>query len=1153
MYVTIGGVDYTDVISQSETPENVSGSNYIHIQGALSDPNTTNEFIVEDINQTISLQDFMEVIVWDENAPALNGIATVPAMNYALNPLLINTGGAEPSNWTVGGTLGSGVWSYPQEQAVITFANTTSGTALQQQTTLINKVVAGVEYMISVYMTGGGTISNIQALLQITFTDINGNTLGSVISQTYTPTSSEQHISLSGTAPANAVFAIMAFGGQPTVSGTNSGTITFSSVQFEPMWFADKGVNYPTPDCNFGQANSIILPDGTCSRACRIFTGYIEDLKNYYVGTQRYYDVNCAATSKMLETLGLINISYSNAYDTYIINDLLTNSYSSIYAGILSTGQQNQFAPASTIVQGTLTPDITYTDNFLKDVLNGLSDTSGSLFYVDQYYYIWYVPPYWIAAAVSLSDNPDFVTTFPYHDFNVEYDGSTMGNRIKVEGNKQNATAVDDTFSGDGVTTTFDLTLPPYTVQSVTIGGVKQTTGVYGVDTFSTSRLGGYKALVNKQQQYILFKTAPVSGSNNIVVEYTYEDAVIAQVLSPDSYAKYGRWFDRKVSDSNLTSTTAAKNRGLAELTKYAFSRTIPTFSTYDLFIPVGATVLLTCEGEGWTSQPFTVQTFETVPQGAGVYKYNYTAGSYNPTLIDHIRNLNKSLNRSTTTANVQVIVTIDAALFDTLSYSDATSATVQQTNPYNNYRAAVLADGPDVYYRLDESSGTTATDSSGNAYNGTYASSGVTYSEPGALVGNTDTAVLLDGVAGDIACPSGVNPATWAHITVEAWVNLSNKSFLTTPTIAANAIPLSSNTGFSLWFDAEATGVHFMVGNGTTYADAHYSPFFQPGVWYHLVGVWDGSTVRLYVNGVQKATASLSGSIASAASAPIIGHNPAGSSDYLPATIGQAAIYNAALSAIRVATHYTYGLGAMIYTYDVYKNTVLADKPQAYYRFDEASGTTANDQSGNGYNGTYAASGVTLAQPGALAGDTDTAALFDGVAGEMTCPSGLNPSAYTALTVEIWINFSSIPSSAIRIVDNHAPSTSKGFALYFTANAATLDFSVGNSTTFGLATYTGTFVVGTWYHIVGVWNGSTITIYLNGQSVATASLSGGSLGSVPTAIAFGYNIVSGGGYFPGDFDEGAIYNAALSAARVLAHYNKGLYAPPKYGLASYS
>jgi hypothetical protein len=47
------------------------------------------------------------------------------------------------------------------------------------------------------------------------------------------------------------------------------------------------------------------------------------------------------------------------------------------------------------------------------------------------------------------------------------------------------------------------------------------------------------------------------------------------------------------------------------------------------------------------------------------------------------------------------------------------------------DYRAAVMADTPSGYWRLDETSGTAAADASGNGNAGTYAG-GVTLNEPG-------------------------------------------------------------------------------------------------------------------------------------------------------------------------------------------------------------------------------------------------------------------------------------------------------------------------------------------------------------------------------------------------------------------------------------
>src|SRR6266567_2362739 len=87
-----------------------------------------------------------------------------------------------------------------------------------------------------------------------------------------------------------------------------------------------------------------------------------------------------------------------------------------------------------------------------------------------------------------------------------------------------------------------------------------------------------------------------------------------------------------------------------------------------------------------------------------------------------------------------------------------------------------------------------------------------------------------------------------------------------------------------------------------------------------------------------------------------------------------------------------------------LYSTTVLADAPVGYFRLDQASGTTANDSSGNGFNATYSGSGITYSQAGALAGDSDTAILFNGTSGKITCPGGLSAVGYGQITVEAWV-----------------------------------------------------------------------------------------------------------------------------------------------------
>lgn len=659
MYTIIGMRDMTDYISPTNEPNGSTQSGGITYSATLSDPATTWDFVVDDVNQTLSIQNFQPVIVWDENVPPLGGVAMIPSMNFVRNGLHLDQA---PSS--VGGTLSS--ITIPIGYTVnMTFSNNALGSGYVQQQTLLGYVQPGVQYMFSAYINATSPV-NIQYLLEIDWLDINGNVLSSVTGAA-TPPTSQQRLNITGTAPANTIYILVKVGGQ-TTSTTNSGTLTIGTLQLEPMWFTSKGVSYPTQDCNFNQQTCVLMPDGTTSRKCRLFSGYVEDHINAYAGKQRHTTVQCASSSKLLETAGYISASYTSTVDSSILSNAIsllpTNA---AIIGQLSTGQQNTFAPSSTLIAGVTVDSISFNNANIREVSNGLTAQSGSIYFVDPYYYFWYVPPSFTGTVVMLSDTPDNTNSFSYHDFSVEYDSTNPVNVGRVQGSKQNAAAITDMFSGDGSTTVFNLLHPPYTVQTVTVGGTGQRTGVDGVDKLGAT----FAALVNKQKQIITFGTAPGSGSNNVIVTYTYEDQVISDVIAADAVAQQKAQFWGLISDSNITSTTAAKNRGIKELTDYAFPRIILTLSSLGIYLPVGSLILFTCQSESMVNQPFVVQTVDSDLQGGGVYRWNYTAGVYNPTLLDHIKNVQKGLKKTPTTANVSVIASIDVAIFDGFVFND--------------------------------------------------------------------------------------------------------------------------------------------------------------------------------------------------------------------------------------------------------------------------------------------------------------------------------------------------------------------------------------------------------------------------------------------------------------------------------------------------
>src|SRR5256885_735892 len=80
------------------------------------------------------------------------------------------------------------------------------------------------------------------------------------------------------------------------------------------------------------------------------------------------------------------------------------------------------------------------------------------------------------------------------------------------------------------------------------------------------------------------------------------------------------------------------------------------------------------------------------------------------------------------------------------------------------------------------------------------------------------------------------------------------------------------------------------------------------------------------------------------------------------------------------------------------YAGSVSGDGPQSFWRLGESSGTVAASETGQGGGGYQG--GVTLAQPGALAGDANTSVALNGSDGVVALP---NPSLTGSFTIELW------------------------------------------------------------------------------------------------------------------------------------------------------
>jgi len=282
----------------------------------------------------------------------------------------------------------------------------------------------------------------------------------------------------------------------------------------------------------------------------------------------------------------------------------------------------------------------------------------------------------------------------------------------------------------------------------------------------------------------------------------------------------------------------------------------------------------------------------------------------------------NATLTDTSVTASGQVgmmLVPVSTAAgggFSVDSFSAVTVGTVTISSPYS---LLVLDSGPAAYYRLDELSGLVAFDSSGNGNDATITSVGVSYNQTGAISGDSDAAMLFNGSTGYIDCTSGdLGTDQQTNFTIEAWIKLSNTTFVTNPRIAGNNRPTVTNAGFAFYIGAGGTSISFDVGANGTVAHATASFTFTAGTYYHVAGTYDGTSVILYVNGVARANISLSGPIGNSTSDIGLAWPSAYAGDYFPGDLDEVAIYYFPLPARTILSHYNVGAGLLSYLYQV-------------------------------------------------------------------------------------------------------------------------------------------------------------------------------------------------------------------------------------------
>lgn len=217
------------------------------------------------------------------------------------------------------------------------------------------------------------------------------------------------------------------------------------------------------------------------------------------------------------------------------------------------------------------------------------------------------------------------------------------------------------------------------------------------------------------------------------------------------------------------------------------------------------------------------------------------------------------------------------------------------------------------------------------------------------------------------------------------------------------------------------------------------------------------------------------------------------------------------------------------------YSAEILADRPVLYLRLGE-KGTAGPPYDSSPFHreGSFSGS-VTCGVPGAIQGEADTACRFDGTSSSVLISSaGLAFGGRVPYSVEAWARPTSVTADhGVFSVAGHDV-INDGYLLFVGSDARPVIY---RETAGGGAGAGGREIgLGAYHHLVGTYDGVTQRLYVDGQPAAASPASEPVPGTSSVPFTIGADGQGHDQPFIGDIDEVALYDYALSEARVVAH-----------------
>jgi len=391
-------------------------------------------------------------------------------------------------------------------------------------------------------------------------------------------------------------------------------------------------------------------------------------------------------------------------------------------------------------------------------------------------------------------------------------------------------------------------------------------------------------------------------------------------------------------------------------------------------------------------------------------------------------------------------------------------------------------------------------------------------------IIGQNNT-LTFDGNNDYIDCGSGNDlNVTDNTITIEAWIYPTDfRANYWESTIVGNDNTNESVTaGYVLRFGGSGQ-LNFAFGNGssgTWVANSFLTPAgsLTLNTWQHVAAVYDGSNIKLYINGIEENSYSTSTNIYTSTASCRIGNNAnLGGDRYMTGKIDEVRIWDDARTKDELRTN--------MHTELTGSETDLI----GYYNLNSTSSTIATDVASNN-NGTLTNMvGDEWITSDAIFGSKNCLD-FDGVDDYVSIDT--NPSLdNNNFSVEFWVKFDDTPSSFDGIIDKGRYSTSNDW--YF------LTHNSGQIVIFGINGHEVWLGANdnNWHHIAGTYDGTTLRGYIDGVQTGTSTVSyTATTNPIQLGKTFVYDY-----YFNGHLDEVRIWSVVRSEQEIRENMCKSL------------